>query len=68
MIKRKKYEVFKIEQNKVVLSPFDDKRLTMPDGINTIPYGHYNEPYILEFNKEMEFYRNYDLRMIECYG
>jgi hypothetical protein len=68
LIKSKKHEVFTIEQNKLVLSPFDDKRLTLPDGINTIPFGHYNEPYILEFNKEMEFYKNYDNQLIECYG
>lgn len=33
--------MYTIEQNKIALSPFDDKRVTLSNNIDTLPYGHY---------------------------
>ena len=33
-----------ITQNKVALSPFDDKRYILSDGITTLAYGHKDIP------------------------
>jgi len=30
-----------VRMTKVCLSAFDDKRFILPDGISTLPYGHY---------------------------
>ena len=35
-----KHTMFSIRQEKVALSPFDNKRYVCQDGINTLPYGH----------------------------
>lgn len=35
-----KHTMFSIEQEKVALSPLDNKRYVCDDGINTLPYGH----------------------------
>jgi len=35
-----KHHVFTIQQKKVALSPFDNKRYLMEDGVTTLPYGH----------------------------
>jgi hypothetical protein len=35
-----KHHLYSIKMNKLALSPFDDKRYIMPDGIHTLPYGH----------------------------
>jgi hypothetical protein len=32
---------YSTEQQKLALSPYDDKRFIMPDGVNTYAYGHY---------------------------
>ncbi|XP_031332414.1 uncharacterized protein LOC116162827 [Photinus pyralis] len=40
LIKSQKHAVFTIEQNKIVLSPHDDKRQIDPDCINTRPWGY----------------------------
>lgn len=34
--------MYSIEQKKVFLSPFDDKRYIMPNNIDTLPWGHYS--------------------------
>ena len=39
-IKSKKHELHTYESNRISLSAFDDKRYILPDGINTLPYGH----------------------------
>ncbi|KAJ8891419.1 hypothetical protein PR048_003947 [Dryococelus australis] len=41
LIKSKKHELFSIELRKKALSPEDDKRYILKDGINTLPWGHY---------------------------
>lgn len=40
-IRSEKHKVFTFFQTKSTLSPFDDKRWILPDGINSLPYGHY---------------------------
>ena len=35
------HQLFTEKQNKVALSPFDDKRYIMDDGIHTLAWGHY---------------------------
>lgn len=37
-----KHNVFSIQQDKIALNPFDDKRCIMDDGINNLPWGHYS--------------------------
>ena len=37
-----KQEMFSIEQNKVSLSSYDDKRYILSDGICSLSYGHCN--------------------------
>ena len=36
--------MYTCESNKISLSPYDDKRHILDDGINTLPYGHKNIP------------------------
>lgn len=41
MFRSKLHNVFTVEQSKIALSPFDDKRVLINDGsFNTLPYGH----------------------------
>lgn len=44
MIRAKEHQVYTITQNKVVLSPADNKRYILQDGVNTLPWGHYALP------------------------
>ena len=37
----KNHQLSTIEQSKVALSAFDNKRYILPDGISSVPYGHY---------------------------
>ena len=37
----RKHEIFTEEINKVALSADDDKRIILPDKVNTLAYGHY---------------------------
>ena len=37
-----KHVIYSVDQNKKTLSPFDDKRYILPNGINTLAYGHYS--------------------------
>nr|DAC81291.1 TPA_asm: PolB [Ladona dragonfly adintovirus] len=41
LIKSTSHELYTVELNKVALSPFDDKRFVMDDGVNTFSWGHY---------------------------
>jgi hypothetical protein len=36
------HQLYTQRQNKIALSPFDSKRWIAPDGIRTLPFGHYS--------------------------
>ena len=38
------HKIYTYESNKISLSCYDDKRYTLSDGINTLPYGHNDIP------------------------
>lgn len=40
-ITSRSHELFTQEQEKIGLSALDIKRIILPDGINTVPYGHF---------------------------
>ena len=40
-IRSKQHKLKTVEQTKVVLSAFDNKRFVLPDGVTSVPYGHY---------------------------
>jgi hypothetical protein len=39
-----KHQLFTVQQSKLSLSSYDDKRYILPDNINTLPHGHYKIP------------------------
>ncbi|XP_066933395.1 uncharacterized protein [Clytia hemisphaerica] len=42
--------MFTVQQNKISLCPYDDKRFILSDGISTRPYGHYKNTEEMEEN------------------
>ena len=40
-IRSEYHQVYTIDVNKVSLSPYDDKRYVLEDGVHTLAYGHY---------------------------
>jgi hypothetical protein len=42
------HEIFLIEQNKVALNAFDNKRQILKDGIGMMAYGHYRTQEVME--------------------
>lgn len=40
-IRAKKHNIYSIQQQKVALSPFDNKRFILENNIDTLPWGHY---------------------------
>lgn len=43
-IRSKLHTVYSIRQQKIVLSPFDNKRYILDNKVNTLPWGHYKVP------------------------
>lgn len=43
----KRHCVYSIRQEKIALSPFDDKRFVLEDNITTLPWGHKNIPQLM---------------------
>lgn len=41
-IRSKNHNVYSIRQNKIALSPYDDKRHLLNNSVDTLPYGHYS--------------------------
>lgn len=41
-IRSKKHTLFSVRQEKIALSPYDDKRFICTNGVDTLPWGHYN--------------------------
>ena len=39
-IRGERHEIYSIKLNKIGLSPYDDKRYILDDGMNTFAYGH----------------------------
>ena len=37
-----KHKLYTIKQNKISLSPYDDKRYLLDDGVRSLPYGHFS--------------------------
>ncbi|XP_066157591.1 uncharacterized protein [Euwallacea fornicatus] len=36
------HEIYSVEQNKIALNPYDDKRQILSNSFDTLPYGHYS--------------------------
>lgn len=53
-IRSDRHQVYTYFQEKTSLSPFDDKRWILDDGINSIPYGHYHHLDLEETKSEEE--------------
>ncbi|CAH1115853.1 unnamed protein product [Psylliodes chrysocephalus] len=48
LIRSSKHQVHSIVQEKIALSPFDDKRYLIPESYRTLPWGHYSIPSDME--------------------
>jgi len=51
ILRSQNHEIFGSEVNKIGLSPYDDKRYILPDGIHTLAYGHYKIQELLQNTK-----------------
>ena len=40
-IRSDKHEVYSVKLNKIGLSPYDDKRYILNNGVRSLAYGHY---------------------------
>jgi hypothetical protein len=41
-IRSEKHQLYTVNINKIGLSPYDDKRYILEDGVETLAYGHYS--------------------------
>ena len=48
------HNIYTVESNKIGLSCADDKRFLLPDGINSVPYGHYQHEWIMAVDENMD--------------
>ena len=53
IINSARHNIFTSLQNKLALSPFDDKRCILPNGIDTLAHGHYLIPFLLRILKDI---------------
>ena len=53
LIRSNNHKVYSVNQTKLGLSAFDDKRYILSNGKNTLPYGHYSILPNLDYSDEV---------------